>query len=196
MMKLFSVVLAVLLVFSLSVCSFADGGMKEYNWSSVKDQLPAVFAEGCVEGLIEEVDATFCLPGLFYPVPLTEEDIKENYIGFLVSEDGNSFILFSYDDMDNNTSLDFLYSYYTQNGINAEKILVNGIPALLQRDFENNILLLSYHTQEDKLLQLMFSPLSNESIYEYIIASIQPRVEETAAEPVVPVNPVSSLISK
>ncbi len=196
--RILPIFLVVIILFSLSPCSFASDTDK-YDWLAVKDHITDLFGTSALDGYVDEVDADFCLPDFFSPVALTDQDIADGYIGFLVSNDRESYVLFNYTDMAG-SSLSSLHDYYVQNGYNAEMISVNGIPALLQRDFNNNVLLLNYQTQENRLFQLIFSPLSaEETLYNYIIASIRPHADEKGAsesEVAVSVNPVSGLISK
>ena len=141
MKRILPIFLIVFFLISLSPCSFAFETDK-YDWLAIKDRIADVFGTSVLDGYVEEVDADFCLPDFFNPVALTDQDMADGYIGFLVSNDSNSYILFNYTAMEG-SSLDSLYNYYVQNGYNVEMIAVNGVPAMLQRDFNNNFLLLS-----------------------------------------------------
>ena len=133
--------------------------------------------------------------GIFTPAELTEEDKADGTIAFYTTGNENNFLLLNYSSYENLT-IETFYYYFLQNGYSVELISVNGIPAILQRDETRNQILLIFQTRDGKFLQLIFSPLSDEVIFAPIIASIQPNVEEDSAESVIPVNPVSTLISK
>lgn len=203
MKKIFSVFLAVMMLFSFSAVSSADGE-KEYNWTDVESSIGSIMGKDAIFWKFDEVDAILALPYAFSAVQLSDDDISGGCTAFLISEENDDEFLICYYIDSNGVTLDSLYSYYIQNGIRAEKVLVNSIPAVLQHDEANNSLILTFLTQENKLFQVIFSPLSSEeALYQYVIASIQPvsmynkdkaDTEEVPAD--APVNPVSGLISK
>ena len=79
----------------------------------------------------------------------------------------------------------------------VKKVNVNGIPAVVQRDYESGLFFVYFQTVEGKIFEGAFFPVYAEPLFDLVIASIQPAVEEEAsAEPVVSVNPVSALIHK
>lgn len=204
MKKTISFFLAVVLILILPVFSYADNN-REYNWSDVNSRLPEILGDNALECQIEEVDALITLPSSYGLVSLSEEDKADGCIGIAVSTENNSeYIMFYYTNADG-VNLNGLFAYFSQNGIPAYAVSVNGVPAILQRDETNNFLILTYQTVENQLFQVMFSPLSlEESLFDYIIASIRPHataeLEAASAEievdPPTPVNPVSGLISK
>ena len=204
MKKTISFFLAVVLVLILPVFSYAVD-TREYNWSDVNSRLPETLGDNALVCQIEEVDALITLPSSYALVALSEEDKADGCIGIAVSTENNSeYIMFYYTNADGIT-LNGLYAYFSQNGISADAIAVNGVPAILQRDEANNFLILTYLTVENQLFQIIFSPLSlEESLFEYIIASVRPHAAaelnvepaESVADVPTPVNPVSGLISK
>ena len=198
MKKILSLLLSLLLLFSLSATAFAEENPVEYHWMDTFGQILDTFAGHGNLLRIEEVDALVWLPDIFIPVTLTEEDEQNGTIGIFVMEDSDAFVLFNYSEIPDIT-LDSLYTYYSQNNHTVEKVSVNNIPAILDRDEENNTLTLTYQTQEGKFFQVIFSPVSDEhfaSLFDLVISSIQPDFEAESAEPAVPTNPVSGLISK
>ncbi len=199
MKKILSLLLSLLLLFSFSAFAFAEEDVTSYNWATTAARSLEVFPGHNRIYTIEEVDALIWLPDIFLPVNPSEEDFENGCIGMFVVEDSDAFVLLSYSDLSGIT-LDALSSYYTQNGRDARIVTVNGIPALLVRDAENNNLSLSYQTRDGLLFQVVLSPALDDnyaSLYEMVIASIQPTLEEDTDEPApAPQNPVSSLISK
>ena len=150
--------------------------------------------------LIEDVDAVIWLPSYFSSLDLTEEDIKNDAVGSFVNTAGDALVYLSYSDM-GDLSLDSLYNYYSRNNYNVEMVRVNDIPAMLLRDEANNLLSLTYQTQDGKFFQVTFYPLLDENyavLYQLVISSIRPYspLVEKSSEPVVSNNPVSGLISK
>ena len=204
MKRIISLLLVFIFIFVLPVFSYADDN-REYNWSDINTRLPVILGDNPLECQIEEVDALISLPSSYALVSLSEEDMSDGCIGIAVSTENNSeYIMFYYSPADGIT-LNGLYAYFSQNGISADAVSVNGVPAILQRDEANNFLILTYQTVENQLFQIMFSPLSlEESLFDYVIASVRPHAaaelaaasQEPAAEVVTPVNPVSGLISK
>ncbi len=199
MKKTLSLLLSIFLLISLSSAAFAEGDTPEYNWLAVRNRAHDLFEGHHVFWEIEEVDALMWLPDIFLSLELTEEYRADNVIGFFVVEDSDAFVILTYSEMSGLT-LDTLLSSYIQNGHDAKKVSVNGIPAVLDRNTEGNTLTLTYQTQDNMAFQVILSPFLDEhfaDLYNMVIASIQPNVEEEeASEPVVPTNPVSSLISK
>ena len=194
MKRLISLFLVLLLICALNLHAFADEE-NEYNWEDAQAFVGSkILSEGNYWS-IDEVDATIWLPGIFTPAELTEEDKADGTIAFYTTGNENNFLLLNYSSYENLT-IETFYYYFLQNGYSVELISVNGIPAILQRDETRNQILLIFQTRDGKFLQLIFSPLSDEVIFAPIIASIQPNVEEDSAESVIPVNPVSTLISK
>ena len=201
MKKIFSLLLALSLVFCLTSAAFADATQTEYNWTDVGSTVLDFFGDDSNICKIDEVDALFWVPGYFHIVELTPEDEAENCIGYLVNNDGSAFMLLYYQDMPVPT-LDNLLSSYRASGHNARMITVNSVPAVLMQDTTSNSLSVSFQTEEDKMLQFFFYPASDENyavIFDLIISSILPNemlIPETAEPVATPVNPVSGLISK
>ncbi len=195
MKKYISFLLAFSLILAFSASCFADNSF-DYSWSTQESNFYDRFGNQYLPWLVEEVDAQLFAPNSFLPVELSDADRADGCIGFLTSDTGEYIALY-YTNSDGLT-LDTLYNYYTQNNYLADSISVNDIPAVLLHDDNNNILILTFLTQNNKFFQIMFSPLSEKAdVFDYVIASIQPYVEETSdTEPVVSVNPVSGLISK
>jgi len=193
MKKYCSLFLVFAILLSLPSISFAE---TSYSWSEAEAMINEIFGDEKTIWSIDEVDASICLPNLFSPNTLTEEDLENGLVYIYSTESDSAFLLMYYTDSEGLT-LDSFYSYYIQNGHDVEMIDVNGIPAALLRDVENDALLLIFLTRDGKIFQTIFSPLSMEAICDLIIPSIRPNVkEEESVEPSVPVNPVSGLISK
>ena len=195
MKKFLSLIIALVFVFSLSAVASAE---LNYKWVDVQNAVQQSFGTTGKVYPIEEVNATIWLPDEYTSVDPAEAGVGDGCIGFYVLG-GNAYVLINYSDSEG-LDLDGYYNEALQNGAAVEKILVNDIPAVEQDNVEDDSYLLMFHTRDDKLLQVIFSPLSN-PVNGFIMSSIQPTdvVEETAevaAEPAAPVNPVSGLISK
>ena len=195
MKKFVSLSLVLMLLLSLPVFSFAAG--TEYNYSEVEDHLSERLGGDTKWWKIDQVDALICLPTSFLFAPLSDEDRANDCILFALPDDDSGRYFLAYYSDAAGITLETLSSY-NQNGFTGEMVTVNGIPAVLQRNTQDNILILSYLTQQNKLFQLLFTPLSDEDpFYSSIISTIQADIPVVAAsDDVVPVNPVSGLISK
>ena len=197
MTKLLSSLLVIFLILSVSSFAFAEDSTVSYSWDSVVGVIAEAFPDSSTYWLVEEVDAVFWLPDAYISQELTAEDQENNAVGCFLSESGNSLIYLTYSD--EGLTLDTYYAALIQSGYDVEKVTVNKIPAVIFRSAENNALFLIYQTQQGKLFQIMFTGYLDENlsaIYDLVISSIQPRVEEVSEEPVSSVNPVSGLISK
>ncbi len=200
MKKSISIFLALIVVLSFSVSAFADGDIPNYRWIDVENNVINVFGDAGNVYPLEEVNATFWLPSEFISHDPAEEGMDETCIGLYATADAGHYIFVDYRDAEGLT-LDSYFAYAFQQGFSVSRILVNDIPAIYQEDPANNTFTLMFQTRDDKLLEFFFSPLSS-SLYGIVMCSIQPTdvkeeaVEEAPVEPVVPVNPVSGLISK
>lgn len=195
MKKFLSLIIALVFVFSLSAVASAE---LNYKWVDVQNAVQQSFGTTGKVYPIEEVNATIWLPDEYTSVDPAEAGVGDGCIGFYVLG-GNAYVLINYSDSEG-LDLDGYYNEALQNGAAVEKILVNDIPAVEQDNVEDDSYLLMFHTRDDKLLQVIFSPLSN-PVNGFIMSSIQPtdvaeETAEVAAEPAAPVNPVSGLISK
>ena len=196
MKKLISFFLVLVFLVTVSAVSYAE----EYNWADIESRASELMGENSLIWKCDEVDAVFNLPYAFSSYEPSEEDKAGGCVGIAISDDDPDKMLLLYYVDAEGVTLDSLYSYYLEDGALIEKVSVNGIPALLQRNEADNYLSLFYITRENKLFQVVFSPLSDESVlYKYVIASFRPFSEEEFADTAVtavPDNPVSGLISK
>ena len=195
MKKYLSLILALVFVFSLSAAASAE---LNYKWVDVQNAVQQTFGGTGTFYPIEEVNATIWLPDEYTSVDPAEAGMGDGCVGFYVLG-GNAYVLINYTDSEG-LDLNGYYNEALQKGADVGKVLVNDIPAIEQDNLAEDSFLLMFHTRDDKLLQFIFSPLSN-PVNGFIMSSIQPTdvAEETvevAAEPATPVNPVSSLISK
>ena len=196
MKKFLSFIIAIVLIFSLSAIASAE---LNYRWIDVQDIVHQSFGSSGKVYPIDEVNATIWLPDEYISVDPAEAGMGDSCVGFYVLG-GNVYVLINYADSE---GLDLNGYYYEalQKGAAVQRILVNDIPAIEQDNIADDSYLLMFQTRDNKLLQVIFSPLSN-PVNGLIMSSIQPTdvaeetVEEAPAEPVAPVNPVSGLISK
>lgn len=196
MKKFVSCFLIIVFIVSLPVFSFSDWDSAEFNWSSVENIVNQTFPGEINFYSIPEVDVSFWLPSSFASVELSSQDIQSNCIGSFITGPEDSFVSFYYTDS-NGLTLDNLYNSMLAMNRTVKKISVNNIPAILQRDDDNGILFLVFQTFEGKFFEVAFFPDYAEVLFDLVIASIRPNVEEVSnTEPVISVNPVSGLISK
>lgn len=196
MKKLVSIILSFILILSIPVLSFSDWDTGEYNWATAEDIVKESFSDFNVYS-IPEVNASFWLPGSFLPVQLTAEDIENDCVASYLTGSEDAFVMLYYTDL-NGLSLDPLYNALLQNGNEVKKVTVNGVSAIVQRDFQSGFLFVYFQTAENKIFEVAFFPVYAEPLYDLIISSIQSTTEEKVEEEavVVPVNPVSGLIHK
>ncbi len=196
MKKFVSLVLMLVLVFSLSSLAFAEEKREviEYKWADAEPVFKEEFAGDSTKWYIKEVDATIWLPSGFNAEELTAEDLAQDMIGIFASPNGGNFMMLSYSEVEN-LSVPGLFAVLQDAGQDAYIVSVNDIPAVLLRDPEHDSLVLMFQTRDGKLFQIVFFPLEDEELYELVIDSIQPYAEEPEDVPA-PVNPVSGLISK
>ena len=195
MKKFISLLLVVILVLSLSALSYAEE-ITEYTWTDTESIATQTFGEGNTWD-VKEVDASFWLPADFSPVELTADDIADGCVGFYSVLGSNLYVILNYADSQGLTLDTFLY-YLQQNSSDVYRLNINGIPALYLREADKNTALLVFQTQAGKFFQVVFSPLEAEDMFQFTAISIRPHEEEpeSSTEPVVPTNPVSSLIFK
>ena len=195
MKKFLSLIIALVFVFSLAAVASAE---LNYKWVDVQNTIQQVFGSDGTFYPIEEVNATFWLPDEYVSVDPAEAGVGDECLG-LYTLGGNSYVLINYTD-GNGLDIDSYYTVCVEKGLDVDKVLINDIPAIIQDDAGSDSFLLMFVTRDNKLLQFIFSPLSN-PIGGIVMCSIQPtdiaeETAEVAAEPAAPVNPVSGLISK
>ena len=191
MKKIFSVLLALIILFSLSCIANAEEG--DLFWEQVGPIVEDSFGENAHFVRLEEVDAKIWIPDYLEPVALSEEDLAGGAVASFMAKDESEMIYIVYTDVSGIT-LDAFQQQLTQNSISSKIINVNGIPVLLY--YDSGTITAIYSTADGYFLQLIFYPASDEFL-TISLASVQPDVEETGeAASVEPVNPVSGLIYK
>ncbi len=199
MKKFLSLMLSFLLLLSLSSAAFAEEEAS-LTWEDFGSVAGEVFGEDAHFISIPEVNAKIWIPDYLEPVNLTEEDRASNTIAEFLSSDETEMVLIAYSDAAGLT-LEAFKKALEEHDINADLVEINGIPVLHYYAAEGDSLIANYITTENNLLQFIFYPFSDDLssfLYTVILSSIQPDTGEDVAEDeaVVPVNPVSHLISK
>ena len=81
MKKLFSVMLILALLCSISVCAFAEEETTVMNWKDAEKTMKKAGIKGDFV-TFDEVEVKRWLPDLFQPVDLTQEDRDSGYIAY------------------------------------------------------------------------------------------------------------------
>ena len=199
MKKILSLLLSFLLLLSLSSAAFAEE-QASLTWDDFGSVAGEVFGEEAHFVSIPEVNAKIWIPDYLEPVNLTEEDRANNTIAEFLSYDETEMVLITYSDAAGLTLPAFKQALENSD-IHGDLVEINGIPMLQYYAAEGDSLVANFITTENNLLQLIFCPFSDDLssfLYTVILSSIQPDTGEDIAEEeaVVPVNPVSGLISK
>ena len=198
MKKLLSLLLSFLLLLSLSSAVFAEEE-SNLSWEGFGSVAGDVLGEDAHFVPIPEVNAKIWIPDYLEPVFLTDEDRANDVIAEFRSFDETQLVRITYFDAPGFTLGDYK-QVLEDNGIQGVLIEVNGIPVLFYFDAESDMMIANYITTDNFLLQIFFYPYSDETsffLHEVILSSIQPDTgEDVSKEAVVPVNPVSGLISK
>ena len=196
MKKIISIFLVLFITISLSSVAFAEDDL---SWDFYGPIAEETFGNTAHFVTINEVQATIWIPDYLVSTPLSEEDLAAGALACYMPVDESSMIYISYYDAEGLT-LENFQNALSNSGIQADIQIINGIPALVYYDGQNDTFVVTYTTQDGYFLQLMCYPLSDELssiLFTMVLSSVQPIVEEEEdVVPVVPVNPVSGLISK
>ena len=197
MKKALSLLLLILFLFTLSSAAFAEDDL---SWDFYGPIAQETFGDTAHLVTLHEVNATIWVPDFLKSVPLTEEDLSAGAIASYMPEDESEMVYIAYYDAEG-LSLDGFQRSLSNSGVKAEIQTINGIPALVYYDGNNDTFVVTYATAEGYFLQIMCFPFSDELssvLFAMMLSSVQPIVEEVEenAPVVVPQNPVSGLISK
>ena len=194
MKKVFALVCSFLLLLSLASVCYAEGETSDMSWEELGAIAESVFGEDAHFVRLDEVDAKIWIPDYLERTSLSEEDISNNAIACFMPADETEMVYISYFDV-NGLSLEAYQKQLATAGYSSNIIQINEIPALLYAMPENDSIIAVYSTADGYFLQLIFYPADN--FFTLVLSSVQPDIEpEEETVPVVPVNPVSSLIHK
>ena len=176
MKRVFSVLLILVLITSLSVFAFAAGETTVFSWEDVEENL----AQSGLEGrflFLEKIAMKMWLPNTYILEELTEEDADEGYLAYYITEDGSSEVGILYYDV-NGTELDELLVSLRKDGYkDAELIQLNGNSAVCYTNGEEDSVNVVFSTERGYFLQVVIYPISDResfNIASLIIYSIQP----------------------
>lgn len=193
MKKILSIFFSLILLLSLPYyCAFAEEDT--LSWAYYGPVMEEVFGEDARFVRIEEVDAKIWLPNFLETVALTEDDLANDAIACFMANDSSEMLYITYSDA-GGISLESFQQELQKNNISSDLIRINGIPALTYFNTDSASLIVIYSTADGYFFQLICYPFSDD-FFNFILSSIQPDEGVFGAEPIVPVNPVSQLISK
>ncbi len=190
MKKIISVMLAVLMICSISASAGAEkiagprlkrgekSNVTEFNLEEFEKSIKDPESEGRFE-LLDEVGLKFWLPEGFREVELTKEDRKDGFIKYYTTEDETSAISISYYDA-NIRILEELKAELEKeiDVANIETVLVNGRYAVYYDVIFDDIFCFDFPADSGYVLEFTFYPLYDQHFQEStaaaIVSSIQP----------------------
>lgn len=191
MKKLIAILLtfAVLCCFGVSALA-ADTEVHKYVWEEIATDAAKIDPDGGIKGGIQQV-GSYCiwLPSFYAAQDLSQERINQGYIANFVSADQSSAVMAFNDTNEEKTDLETLAEAYTDAGLEAEVVRVNGIPALQYVNTESDTVNIMYLEGENATLTFSFYPYSDEGfadLCDVMISSLRrslvwAQVEDTAA---------------
>ena len=183
MKKLFSVMLILVLLCSISVCAFAEEETTVMNWKDAEKTMKKAGIKGDFVTL-DEVEVKMWLPDMFQPVELTPEDLDSGYIAYYATEDSAAAIAVVYVDVGGMKLDEYLEALKDLDIEDAEIVTVNGNEAVSYTLEDNDSASLSFATEQGYILEFTFAPRSDEAfgpIGTAILTSVQ-AVEEAAEQ--------------
>ena len=188
MKKLFSVILILVLLCSISVCAFAEEKTAKeektvMNWEDAEKTMKKAGIKGDFVTL-DEVEVKMWLPDTFQPVELTPEDLDSGYIAYYATEDSAAAIAVVYVDVGGMKLDEYLKALKDLGIEDAEIVTVNGNEAVSYTLEDNDSASLSFATDQGYILEFTFAPRSDEAfgpIGAAILTSVQ-AVEEAAEQ--------------
>ena len=163
MKKLLVVVLAVMLLTFATVSAQETQTVAEVNWNDVASYAEAVDPNGKFF-LVADTGLKMWVPSWMESVELAEADMAEGMIVFLVSNDGNTFAVVNYLDLEGATLEDGYEGLLElSNYKDVEMGVINGLKALSYTAVEEDMIGLSFVDTDGYMIQFLFYPASDEA---------------------------------
>lgn len=175
MKKAFTILMAAVMLFVLSASAFAAATTENVlNWTDVEaDVEKAGMDAGFVQ--IGDMNLKMWLPSVFKEEELTEEDIENGYIAYLVTKDNAEII--SIMSVDIGASLEAWEKELPDYGVtDAEMGIINGFKALIYSVPEDDTMCVDFEADSGEILEFTFYPMSDEefaSVASLITMSLQ-----------------------
>ena len=169
------------MLFALSVSAAAAPATTAENALTWEDFEADVKAAGIDADFVQigDLNLMMWLPSVFSEAELTEEDIQNGYVSYLVTDDESAVIAIMRKDL--GMSLEEWEQELPDYGVtDAEMGIVNGFQALMYSVPEDDTMCLDFETESGEVLEFTFYPMSDEgyqAVAAIIMASIQPAAE-------------------
>ena len=176
MKKLVAVLMAIAMLCALSVSAAAETTTENVlNWTDVEEDVKAAGLEGDFVQ-IGDNNLKMWLPSAFSESELTDEDIENGYIAYLVTDNESEVIAIM--SVNLGESLEEWEEELPDYGItDAEMGVINGYKALMYSTPENDTMCVDFETEDGEILEFTFYPMSDEDfsgLAFLITMSLQP----------------------
>lgn len=135
-------------------------------WDHMKEYADRVDKNG-VLAQIGDYDYAIWVPSVLENTDLTEEEIADGYVAYLMPSDESAGVSFyTWENTDKDT-IKSLQDYYLSEGYeDTEVSLINGIQAVTYTDEEYDSLYVVFLLSEDEVMSISFWPASDEGFEE------------------------------
>ena len=178
MKKLLAILMVLAMLFALSVSAAAATATTAENVLNWTDYEADVNATGIDADFVQigDLNLMMWLPSVFSEAELTDEDIQNGYVSYLVTDDESAVIAIMSRDL--GMSLEEWEQELPDYGVtDAEMGIVNGYRALVYSTPEDDTMCIDFEVESGEILEFTFYPMSDEdfqAVASIIIASLQP----------------------
>lgn len=175
--RLALVVAVIVAIFSLGMVAFAKGNVTEMNWSDGEERVKEEGIKGKFVSL-DDVAIKFWIPDDYKAVEITDEEKKEGFIAYYESKKDKGIVSVVYTDNGCKTLDEYKKELKKMSDVSEiEDCMVNDLECVGYRMKEQDSLSLSFSTDQDKILEFTFAPVTDEdddsiTVPAYIMSSI------------------------
>lgn len=158
----------------------AADGVVELNWSDAEEQITEAGWEGDFVSF-DEIAVKMWVPAVLQPVELTDEDVEGGYIGYFQTEDEAAAMSVMYVDVDGMELDEYKEQISELGASNITDVVLNGLEGVAYDIEENDTTSVAFATEAGYILEVTFSPESDEgfsALAGIISMSIQPEEAE------------------
>ncbi|ETP72068.1 hypothetical protein UYO_1942 [Lachnospiraceae bacterium JC7] len=175
--RLALVVAVIMAIFSLGMVSFAKGNVTEMSWSDGEKRVKEDGIKGKFVTL-DDVAIKFWVPDDYKAVEITDEEKEEGFVDYYERKKDKAVISVVYIDNGCKTLDEYKKELKKMDDVSEiEDCIVNDLEAVGYRIKEQDSISLSFSTDQGKILEFTFAPVTDEDddsiiIPAYIMSSI------------------------
>lgn len=168
--------LAILLAALMLLCSVSALAEETIDWNDDLINLAQSIDSEAQFHPIANLGVMMWIPTNFKEIQLSEEDVNNGYIAYLITEDNSSAVAITYAEFEGTLGDMFETLEGMEDTKNVTKGYINGLPAVTFISEENDSFVVVFSTTGGYLLMFTFAPISDETfstVGALMAASIQ-----------------------